>query len=73
MLMICLSLSQLQDIACSQCGVVLGIRCISSPVNHVLDEYVLHLSAPITATWDSHAAQKSNALPGDHRLGPEPA
>ncbi|OIW35589.1 hypothetical protein CONLIGDRAFT_63525 [Coniochaeta ligniaria NRRL 30616] len=29
---------QLQDIACMSCGAVLGIRCSSTPVNHVLDE-----------------------------------
>lgn len=30
--------SQLQDIACVQCDVVLGIKCLTSPINHVLDE-----------------------------------
>ncbi|KAB5530292.1 hypothetical protein GE09DRAFT_387008 [Coniochaeta sp. 2T2.1] len=29
---------QLQDIACGHCAAVLGIRCMNSPVNHVLDE-----------------------------------
>jgi regulator of replication initiation timing len=32
--------SQLQDIVCSNCAALLGLRCIQTPVNHVLDEYV---------------------------------
>lgn len=38
--MLTIAHSQLQDIACDVCGAVLGIRCITSPVNHVLDECV---------------------------------
>lgn len=31
--------SNLQDIVCSNCTALLGLRCIRTPVNHVLDEY----------------------------------
>jgi hypothetical protein len=31
--------SELQDIACNECDAVLGIKCLNTPVNHVLDEW----------------------------------
>lgn len=32
--------SQLQTLFCDGCAAILGFRCIETPVNHVLDEYV---------------------------------
>ena len=33
-----MSYSQLQDIVCTECESVLGLKCCYSPVNHVLEE-----------------------------------
>lgn len=33
--------SQLQDIVCTNCAALLGLKCGQTPVNHVLDEYAI--------------------------------
>ncbi|KAI1376343.1 hypothetical protein F4677DRAFT_89020 [Hypoxylon crocopeplum] len=45
-----------QDVACSKCRAVIGLKCLDTPVNHVLhqDQLFLRLSSVVITTLDGH-------------------
>ncbi|KAK1827208.1 hypothetical protein QBC39DRAFT_267529 [Podospora conica] len=49
----------LQDIACASCNVILGLQCLETPVNHVLDEdqLLLRLASVELLTKDGQEAE----------------
>jgi hypothetical protein len=54
--------SHLQDIACSECDAVLGLRCNDVPVNHVLDRSVDIASRTLsTSRVSSHVMPATEA------------